>query len=117
MYWQYHVRWIDDETLICLKHKFKYRKDPVPYTGRIGGYCSFRSPKTIPEKIKYIECYKDLQRELRKEYPANVIKLVRAKRSHALLPDPWDDVYRSNCTNKSWKNNKKHRRQWDRIKR
>jgi len=102
---------LDQETMYdtYTKQKIKWRKDPIPFTGGVRYSKYFRNPKTIQEKRKYSEC-KELTNELKIKY--RNIKLSRPKRSISRLPDSYDDIYRSNALSKSWKNQRKRKRQW-----
>lgn len=74
------------------KHiKCKFRVDPVPHIGSNRFAQNFRRPKSTNEK-----------RQWDPEYG-------RLKRSPSLLPDEYDDKYRSGS--KSWKSKKKQK-QW-----
>ena len=80
------------------KHRYVFRKDPVPGTGSWRHYGrSFRHPKTTQERRTY--CRED------KEF-------IRAKRNISNLPSSWEDIYRSdNLRRPCWKNKKK-KKQW-----
>jgi len=85
-------KWITTSTP---KYIFKYRFDPVPFTGykkSIGKY--FKYPKTTQEKRKTFE------------YP----ELIRGKRSFRSLPDAWNDIPHK-IIQRNWKRTKKQK-QW-----
>lgn len=74
----------------------RFRVDPVPSTGKSTRYRNYlRYPKTTQER-RYAEAHKGY---------------IRGRRSKCNLPNAWDDIYRSNVSNKSWKNQKK-KKQW-----
>lgn len=77
------------------KMNFRYRIDPVPYIHkkRFGNF--LRNPKTFQET----------RENDKKEYE----KYVRGKRKR--LPTVYDEFWRSNGRNKSWKN-QKIKKQW-----
>ena len=78
-----------------IKHYFRYRFDPVPYTGKMTRYRNYwRYMKTTQEK----------------RWNLADPEYIRGKRNN--LPSAWDDYYRGDINNKSWKHNKKIRRQW-----
>jgi len=83
--------------LLWTKHQYEFRKDPVPGTsGSRRGCSGYRTPRIIQEKR--MSCYHG--------------RLVRGRRNKANLPDPWDDIRRSDTyIKKSWKKQKK-RKQW-----
>ena len=78
-------------------HYFCYRYDPVPFTGRGSRlyHNIWRHPKTTQE------------RRLSFADP----EFVRGKRSSRNIPNCWDDWYRTDLDNRSWKKNKV-RKQW-----
>ena len=78
---------------------FKYRFDPVPYTGRykntIRSY--YRHPKTTNERRQ--SCKKNIQ------------QYIRPKRNFKNLINCYDDHYIADNQTRSWKRSKKLR-QW-----
>jgi hypothetical protein len=79
---------------------YKYRCDPVPNTGKRNYYYGYRKPQTANEKRQYFKV----------DYTQS--KLIRVKRSYKHLVSTYDDIFRSNIKNKSWKNNKKKKKQY-----
>lgn len=79
----------------CENFAYPYRSMPIPYTGhKRYRYIGFRRINKS-KVLKYeIEAYPEFARMKRKQ-----------------VRDTWDDVWRSNVTNKSWKNQKK-KKQW-----
>ncbi len=75
-----------------LNFNFRYRIDPVPFSGKCGGFKQFRKIKTTNERKWNLSVNK---------------KYVRAKRRN--IPNTWDDINRTH--DKSWKSKKK-RKQW-----
>lgn len=85
-----------------MKHKYEFRKDPVPYTGRGGWrfFCWYRTG---------INC---LQEKKAAEAARQMGVRVRGRRTKNYLPNDWDDKQRSDCRiRRSWKKQKK-RKQW-----
>ena len=76
---------------------FEYRHDPVPYTGGGYNYNYFRRMRTTQE-LRYL-CDED-------HY-----KYSRKRRKN--LPNSWDDLYRKDYDDKSWK---RHRRTQYKVK-
>ena len=76
------------------KYHFKYRIDPVPFTGKTKGMFIFRKIKTKQEKTYNENC-----------------PYTRSKRKNKNLPDDWEDVRRSDIDDRCWKKKKK-RKQW-----
>ena len=82
---------------------FRFRVDPVPFTGGDGKRTHFRlyykTPNHMNEKRQFFAC----------DDPT----LVRGKRRVRSLPEPYDDRTRSDVyLKKSWKKNHKVRKQW-----
>ena len=77
-------------------HPFRYRIDPVPGTGNFGRGSCYRAPKTA--------------QEIRNNVDDKYKGYTRGKRRN--LPTVYDDIYRTNGFSKSWKNQGKHRHQW-----
>ena len=75
---------------------FRFRIDPVPGTGNFGHGSCYRHPKTT--------------QEIRNNASDQYENYTRGKRRN--LPTTYDDIYRSNGSSKSWKNQGKHRHQW-----
>jgi len=71
------------------KHKWEYRKDPVPNRGKIGNYKCYRRFRTQQEANR---------NSFEPEYS-------RGKRRN--LPDSWHDLIRSTDGNRNWKNYRK----------
>lgn len=74
------------------EHPYEFRKDPVPTTGKRGGYRVYRHPKTTQE----------LRRNgYEPEYS-------RGRRRKGYLRNSWDDILRSSYRErKNWKRNRK----------
>lgn len=76
--------------------KCRFRIDPIPGTGKYHPYKGYlRRIRTTQE------------RRMSFAYP----EYTRGKRNFRNLPNSWDDYYRSDINNKSWKHTKK-RKQW-----
>ncbi|EPP7233250.1 hypothetical protein ACTOJ1_000104 [Shigella flexneri] len=100
-----------DDFLEFSNYQYDYKKryivrgtGPVPNLRR-RGYCKyFRKPRTIQER-RYNSSPEIF------EYDDLIIKVkMRARRSSKNLPSSWDDIYRSNYKNNSWK--KYRKQQW-----
>lgn len=76
------------------KTKPEFRNGPVPRTGKMGHYGSYRHPHTL--------------NEMRQNCDEEKRKCARKKRLH--LPTVWDDIYRD--TSHCWKDQGKKRKQW-----
>lgn len=81
-------------------HKYKFRKEPVPFTGKTPEYFKTKLPSLIRQEIK------------------NSLKVptefVRKKRFSMIKHSYWDnsDNYYRVCSEKSWKYQRKSRHQW-----
>ena len=74
----------------------RFRIDPIPRSGKWHRYKTYlRNMRTTQE------------RRMSFSHP----RYTRAKRNKRNLPDSYDDYYRSDISNKSWKHIKK-RKQW-----
>lgn len=83
------------------KNYLGFRNGPVPFSGSRYKYRNvLRYPKTKQELV---------------ENTCNE-KFSRKKRGKRYLPTSWNDLVRSNCCTKSWKN-KKVRKQWQKNER
>lgn len=86
------------------KHfKLEYRCDPIPYTGKKTPYRFYRRFLSFTER-KWNCAHQELEHEF------GINNLVRKKRSYKNIPDPWDDIPRTDFKEKSWKRYRKH--QW-----
>ena len=87
----------DSYRWICFGKLFRYRFDPVPYTGkgRNSVHPCVRCMKTTQERRMWFK-YK---------------KYVRGKRSCNSLPNAWDDIWHAR-REKGWKRTKK-KHQWE----
>jgi len=82
---------------------YRFRSEPVPFTGGRQTRKSFphyyKTPNHINEKKQFYAC--------------DDTGLVRLKRHPMSLPQPYDDRQRSDIhLKKSWKKNRKFRKQW-----
>lgn len=82
----------------CNIPDYKFRSDPVPYTGHRNYRSCWRHPRTTQEKRKSCDL----------EYK-NFYRKSRGKN----LPSVWDDLDRSSNCDISWKNCTKNRHQWE----
>ena len=96
---------IGDEILeVNEKRSYRYRRGPVPRTGRIkrrGYRCgtTLRHPRTTQE------------RRINLGHELEGIK-IRGSRSYKRLPNLYDDEIRSDLNDRSWKVFSKKRKQW-----
>ncbi len=74
---------------------FHYRADPVPWVSKNRNYRISKRPKVMNEKRQW---YKS--------------DLGRTKRGPYYLPDTWETRTRTNYKHRSWKSNRKYRKQW-----
>lgn len=84
---------------------FRFRRGPVPRTRcRRGGYRSFRVIKTYQERREtdFLDNYDE-------DATSHGLR-IRRRRSAAALPEPHDDILRSDQGVRSWKKHRKH--QW-----
>jgi hypothetical protein len=85
-----------------LPHTF--RDGPVPRTGRRRWHSAFRRIKTFAERRQALGLSADIE-DLFEETGHRRIKL-RSRRSCNGLPTNWDDILRSDVSNRSWKNSR-----------
>lgn len=91
--WLYHIIYWRNRRPIY----YRFRKDSVPYKGKLNFFCGYKIPKMRKRELSLYTEHK---------------KFVRARRNPKYMPDPWDDVPRSDYRNcKSWKT-KKIQKQW-----
>jgi hypothetical protein len=62
-------------------------------------HCHFHHPRTTQER-RWNEAHR---------------KYVRGRRSPKVLPNAWDDGYKSRISSKSWKDKYKKRKQWMKV--
>lgn len=74
----------------CNIQNAEFRKDPVPWTGK-------SKHRGFMRRFHHVGALKEATR-----YP----EYQRGKRSFRNLPDPWDDICRSDYRDKSWKRKK-----------
>ena len=83
---------------LSIKTAPRYRYDPVPYTGKRGHYCYLKRFSTYQEKRITCGHLADGWYTRRRRYKS--------------LPDPWDDIVRSDVGHRSWKQQTKRKKQW-----
>jgi hypothetical protein len=83
---------------------YQYRRDPVPWVGRLKNCSLFRHPRTTSERRAYFST--TAVKEILESH--GIAFNVRRKRSSHRLPNSWDDI--SPLYQRSWKKYRKTQR-------